>query len=104
MRTTLLLLLVLLLTGARGQSKDTNILSIFLLRPGYRVMLHDSVFLCRSPRQLKTFLKTHAHGVTKATIVAAPEEPIDSVIVVMKALRKYAIRPTLGEPVPTDKL
>ena len=80
------------------QTRDT--LDIFLLHPGYRLVLRDSIYLCRTPTQLHSFLKVHARRISGASIRTAPEEPLDSVMPVMQMLDRFRIQTM---PPPDDQ-
>lgn len=74
----------------RTQPGDT--LHLFLLSPGYRLALRDSVYLCRTDVQLKTFLQGHARGISCASIESGSEESVDSVMELMRLLNRLHIR------------
>ena len=94
MRVVLLLLLLASTSTSviARQYPSGDTLHIFILNPGYRLSLRDSVYLCRTPAQLKTFLQRHARGISHASIETAPEEPVDSVMALMRVLDKMHIR------------
>ncbi|HTJ11574.1 MAG TPA: hypothetical protein VL547_06105 [Dinghuibacter sp.] len=92
MHLALLLLLLHAATPTVRQGPPGDTIRIFMLQPGYRLALRDSVYLCRTTGQLRTFLRQHARVITHASIETAPEETVDSVMDLMELLHRRHIR------------